>query len=289
MYLEKEALDYFRKYDTLKYFLAFPFLNLSGEIPSRRLGQNLEFEQYREYIPGDEIRNLDWKVLARSGKAFIKNYGSDINTSVSIILDNSLSMDFPQNHDSKLEVSKKIIAILSYLLLKKKNKVSLGIINENYQEMGSIQYNNLERLLSRIKAQNKTNPLNIPSRANKEITFLISDGWWKSTELKDILSHLIVNQIHLIHILSPEEIELNWSGYFELIDSESNKKLNIIPSEIRDSYQKKIKERITLFRQTLTEKKILYGTFPLNIPYYVNLRNFMDLLIHRIKIKRNIT
>ncbi len=277
MYLEKEAIEYFRKYDFLKNILLKITSHDFGEIPSRRIGRNMEFEQYREYIPGDEVRDIDWKVYARSGKAFIKNYGSDASFKIRIILDNSLSMNYPGGPDSKLETAKKIIAVLTYLLINAKNNIFLSVLNETYTDLGRISLNYLEDILRQVNPANKTDIAGIKMPPSKEICYIISDGWWDINNKPDESVHFLINnKINFLHILSQEEISLNFSGNFELTDSETSAKTDIIVSEIRSEYIKKIEERIRTYRTAFLKNGLLYDIFPLHIPYYVNLKNCLD-------------
>ena len=139
MYLEKEAIDYFRRYE----FYLPVYSIQQGDNRSRIIGHNMEFEQYNPYNPGDNIRDIDWKVFARSDKLFVKNYGSDLRSRVRIIIDNSKSMAY----GDKLETAKRIAAIFQHILTNRKNQVFLSVINDYYSDYERLLVSNLEETL----------------------------------------------------------------------------------------------------------------------------------------------
>jgi hypothetical protein len=277
MYLEEEAIDYFRNVDILEDFPAVLPAYRGGQIPSRRLGRNLEFEQYREYTPGDEFRDIDWKVFARNNKLFVKNYGSDIVADFRIILDNSQSMDYPEGISSKLSTAKKITAILSYLLINKRNRVSISVLNQTFTDYGRIHKDTLEKTLSEIGPSGKTDPGKISLEPNKEIVFLISDGWWRKPDSKGALDFLVQNRIHWMQVLSEEEIYFSIHGNLEIEDKETNKSFVIVPAEIRKEYAKIMADRLKIYNERLSNSGLLYQVFPLNLKYYISLKTFLEL------------
>ncbi|NPV00714.1 MAG: DUF58 domain-containing protein [Brevinematales bacterium] len=265
MYLEKEAIDFFRRYD-----LELPATaNRHGDDPSRILGRNLEFEQYNLYYPGDDIRDIDWKVYGRTDKLFVKKYGSDISANVRIIIDNSASMGYR----GKLETAKRISAILAYLLQSRKAGVWLSTVNNAYRDLGRLTLGTLEETLGRITPSESTSLRDIPPAGNKAV-FLISDLWVTGLEPR----FLTENRVHVIHLLTPEELELRLHGNLEMIDMETDKRLQIIPSTIRELYREKLRERTDGFRAALSEAFLLYDIFSTEVVYYASLKRFLDRL-----------
>lgn len=280
MYLEKEALDYFRNDDVLKGFLFHLLSSHYGEISSRRIGRNYEFEQYRPYAPGDDPRDIDWKVYARSDRLFIKNYGTDTNADVRIILDTSLSMNYPKGSDSKLESAKKIAAIFSNLLWNKSNNVSLSTINSVYTDMGRTNSGSIEQALESIKPAGTTDPFRLTENA-KEVVFLVSDAWWGEDRFRDAVDHLVRNRVSLIHLVTGDEINLSLKGNLDLHDQEKGSKINIIPSQLRDSYRKRFRERSEYLKGRFLDNGLLYGLFDLDGKYYVTLKSFLETFSKR--------
>jgi len=88
---------------------------LSGLNHSRQVGSGMEFNQFRNYEPGDDLRLLDWKMLARSGRYYIKQSEVESNISIKFILDASRSMLHKEDELSKMDYARVLIASLGYL------------------------------------------------------------------------------------------------------------------------------------------------------------------------------
>jgi uncharacterized protein (DUF58 family) len=128
MYLEQEAVDFFRKYE-----IQLPARGKSHvNNQSRVSGRNLEFEKYKQYVPGDDIRGIDWKVYGRTEKLFLKNYGSDLSSKVRFVLDASESMNF----GGKFQYMKSVAAIFFYLLNVQKNEVRIASCSKTIKITG---------------------------------------------------------------------------------------------------------------------------------------------------------
>lgn len=265
MYLEKTALDYFRKME-----IRLPVSSQRyGNSPSRAIGRNLEFEQFSPYQPGNNIKDIDWKVFARSDKLFVRNYGSDLSTNVRIILDNSASFDF----GDKLENAKKLTALFHAILSNGRHRVSFATINDRYQDYGQVTRESLELYLQQVSASGETELSRIP-KPEKETRFLISDLWQKDLEPESLSK----KRLHVIHLLSLEELDFSLSGNLELIDRESGERLPLIPSKLRREYRRLMRERSDRFRATLLSAGLAYSVLNIGEPYYVGLRQFLETL-----------
>ncbi len=284
MYLEKEAVNYFRNYDIREFLFRLEKLPRSGNIPSRKTGRNMEFEKFSRYEPGDGIQDIDWKVYARSGKLFIKNYGLDTRTKVRIVLDHSQSMNYPDSGrgsgQSKLNIAKKTAAILSYLLVKKHNTVSLAVLGDQYRDIGVARPTTINKMLSGVHPQGRTLLKNLP-KAEKTATFLISDGWWGDCSPAQGAAYLEKQAIHFFHVLSPDEIHLSLKGDLILRDMEKKTQMPVIPSRIRDDYVREMANLIREYEKRLGRSGLLYRPGILDKKYYLNLRLFLDQPVRR--------
>ena len=264
MYLEKEAVDYFRKFD----FSLNRHLRFIGDNSSRKLGRNMEFEQYNQYHPGDDVKDIDWKVFARTDKIFVKNYGSDLNAKTRIVMDVSGSMEYA----GKLEETKRICAILYKTLADQGCAVSLSTISERLTDCGRLMLTNLEDILGSVRAYGKTDMDQLSGLPDDEIVFLISDFWTENTDW----SLFRRKRINALHILSVDELELAVAGNLRLVDAETAEMMNCVPSEIRAEYKKRLAERIERMRRELFENGNNCGVFPMSTRYYINLKQFLE-------------
>ena len=107
----------------------FPMLgSVSGRHRSPIRGSSLEFAEYRKYVPGDDLRRLDWRAYGRSDRFYIKEFEADTNLRMVLVLDTSGSMDFGSVGTSKLEYGRRISAALSYLAVQQGDAVGLSCV-----------------------------------------------------------------------------------------------------------------------------------------------------------------
>ncbi|MFQ3651422.1 MAG: DUF58 domain-containing protein, partial [Gemmataceae bacterium] len=97
-----------------------------GEHKSPYKGFSVEFVQHREYVPGDDIRHIDWKSYGRSERYTIKQYEQETNFIAHILVDASKSMDYGEGDSNKLQVAKLIAATLAYLVIHQRDSAALG-------------------------------------------------------------------------------------------------------------------------------------------------------------------
>src|SRR3954470_8009167 len=102
---------------------------MAGEHKSPFRGFSIEFTQHRQYVPGDDTRHLDWKVLGRTDRYYLKQYEQETNYVANILLDGSGSMKYGSGSITKLQYGKMIAAVLSYLILHQRDAVAVGVFD----------------------------------------------------------------------------------------------------------------------------------------------------------------
>ena len=106
---------------------------LSGHHRSRHKGSSVEFAEYKDYSPGDEIKHIDWKVVGKTDKYHVKQFEQSTNLKTTILLDASGSMGYksPQPTGmSKIDYARTLVAAISYLFLKQYDAVGISLFNE---------------------------------------------------------------------------------------------------------------------------------------------------------------
>jgi len=276
MYLETQAIDYFKNFELGEKFFRKFALEKEGFFSSRRIGSSMEFEEYKEYQPPDDARNIDWKKFARSGKLLTKLYESFAHIKVNFLLDISNSMNFPPALP-KIEIAKKFIAIFSYLLLKNQNEVFLSLATEDYYEAGKLSFENLEMLLSSVKPEGRLSKKAFYKIKEGGLYFFISDGWWQD-DFYEITKILISKRINFFHFLSKVEQEFSLPKTVNLIDSETKQQIFLRPAEIKEKYFLALKERINFLYNSFIRYSLFYQLMFIETPYYHNLKNFLDVV-----------
>lgn len=224
-----------------------------GQYSSVFKGRGIEFEEVREYIPGDDVRTIDWNVTARYGKPFIKKFVEERELTIMLLIDMSYSQQFGSIEKTKSEVVAEIASILAFSALKNNDKIG-AIIFTNQVELFIPAKKSLSHALRIIreilyyKPKNKTT--NIKSvleffyhtQKKKSITFLFSD--FKDTGYEQALK--IVSKKHdliLVRISDPLEETINTKAYFEFTDIETQENFGINFDEfLQQEYVKQTKE-----------------------------------------------
>src|SRR6266571_6645366 len=107
---------------------------MAGEHKSPFRGFSVEFTQHREYVPGDDTRHLDWKVLGRTDRYYLKQYEQETNYVANILLDGSESMKYGSGSVTKLQYGKMMAACLAYLILHQGDAVALGLFDSTLRD-----------------------------------------------------------------------------------------------------------------------------------------------------------
>ncbi|MCB0744389.1 MAG: DUF58 domain-containing protein [Ignavibacteriae bacterium] len=218
-------------------------------------GFSVEFSQHRPYMQGDSIKNLDWKVFAKSEKYFIKQYEEETNLLAHIILDTSKSMDYKNEGEiTKFEYSKVLAASFIYLLLKQQDAVGLALYSSELKSYlrPKSKRTYLTQLLTEIEkyspnSETKTSASinSIAEKISKRgLVIVISDFL---DDPKEILSSLKKfyykkNEVIIFHVLDPVEKNFNFKNDSIFVDMETKEELTTQPIQIQKAYYDEMKK-----------------------------------------------
>lgn len=246
---------------------------LSGLNHSRRVGPGMEFSQYRGYEPGDDLRLLDWKMLARSGRYYIKQSEVETNIAVKFILDSSKSMSHEENGLSKMDYVRVLIASLAYLSQNQGDAIGLFALNDRhmhslYPRVQKKHFNRLLLELINIKNEGKwpedamaTEKLH--DRSHKELIFFITDMYENTSELTNIINRLKTarNEVVVLHIMGKNELEFDYKGTVIFEDLETGARIKVDAKEAKSAYLKSAEEMIKNTKDALLAKGVSYQLF----------------------------
>ena len=221
---------------------------MAGEHKSPYHGFAIEFAQHREYTHGDDTRHLDWKVLGRTDRYYIKQYEQETNYVAHILLDGSESMKYGSGKITKLDYGKMMAACLSYLILHQRDAVALGLFDDNLREYVPRSDNKatLHKIMSRLAAFQPAASTSIGPVLHdmarqirrKGIVILISDFFDDEQQVLEGLQHLRFggNEVVVFQVLDAYELEFPFTGLVEFEGLEQAPKVTTRPQEIRKSY-----------------------------------------------------
>lgn len=219
-----------------------------GEHRSPYHGFAIEFAQHREYAVGDDTRHLDWKVLGRSDRYYIRQYEQDTNFVTQLVVDGSASMNYGSGKLTKLHFAKILAACLAQVILLQRDAVALALVDEKVQDYmprtdspGSIAQ--IMERLARFHGSAKTSLgeslLQVSREARKRgITIIISDLLDDEEGLARGLERLTFggHEVIVFHTLDPHELTFPFDGTWEFRNLEGPDRLKISPADFRKTY-----------------------------------------------------
>jgi uncharacterized protein (DUF58 family) len=268
---------------------------LSGQHRSRHKGSSVEFAEYKDYTPGDEIRHIDWKVVGKTDKYHVKQFEQSTNLKATILLDASGSMAYTSpalgGRMSKMDYASTLVASLSCLLLKQFDAVGLTVFSD--------------RVVSHIPPRSKASHLQhilhglatvepggvtrlgevienlverLPARS---LLVLVSDLLSPGEDLEKNLKLLCSRglEVILFHILDPDEVTLPFEGDILFESLEGDPSVGLDPEDIREAYQQLIQRQIETWKRDMpglgVDYVFLETTTPLEqgLSYYLLKRN----------------
>jgi uncharacterized protein (DUF58 family) len=216
-------------------------------------GYSVEFVQHREYVPGDDIRHIDWKSYGRSERYTIKQYEQETNFVGHLLLDASRSMLYGGGAANKLEYAKLLTASLAYLIIHQRDSASLSVFAADWRLLlpASSQPGHLQTILRALQTtepQEKTaiGPLlhELAQKVSRRgLVFLISDCFDEVDSLLDGLRHLRFqgHEVTVFHVLHPDEVGFPFEGMIRFVGMEEPRELLTRPHLIRPAYLRAVK------------------------------------------------
>jgi uncharacterized protein (DUF58 family) len=256
-------------------------------------GFSVEFAEHRQYMPGDPIKSIDWKVYAKSDRYFVKEFEEETNLKAYILLDISGSMGYKSNGISKLEYSSYLSAALSYLMLKQRDSVGLVVFDEKikkYIPPKSVltHLHILLREMDKLEASQTTNVSSALHEMAERIQrrgliIVISDLFDDAGKIISGLKHFRhkKHEVIVFHVLDPKERSFAFPEEAIFKDIETGEELSAQPWQVKKYYKQKITDLINKYTWECRESLIDYVLLDTAVPYdfalyaYLNKRQMM--------------
>ena len=243
---------------------------VSGLHRSPYFGQSLEFVQHREYVAGDDLRRIDWKLWSRSDRYYLKQYEEDTNVRIVLVVDGSESMQFATGPLSKFDYARTVAAAVAMLVLKQHDSVGVSVFDSvvRSQIPSSSRNNHLQTILNGLSVQTaggKTDIFGVLRRVNeslsrRSIVVLMSDLFCPREELFKGLSMLRQrgHEVIALHIMDDEELEFRYSGTLRFEGLEDGTRLTCDPAALRAGYMKALETFLDTIRRRCAGSVIDY-------------------------------
>jgi uncharacterized protein (DUF58 family) len=261
---------------------------LSGMHRSPYFGQSVEFLQHREYVPGDDLRHVDWKVWARQDRVYVKQYEEDTNLRCTLLVDVSNSMEYGSGPLNKYEYACTIASSISYLVLKQNDAVGCVTFDENVRTQVPIRSkrNHLHSVIESLdvnRPRDKTDMYGV-FRAVAETTprrgmmILVSDlladeqGTIRGLKLLRQRGHDVL----VFHVMDDDELEFPFSGPTRFEGLESLDHLNCNPRALREGYLEALNGFLENMRRACARNTIDYALIRTSDPLDAALATYLS-------------
>jgi len=251
-------------------------------------GFSVEFAEHRQYMPGDPLKHIDWKVYGKTDRLYIKEYEEETNLRGYVLLDASRSMEYGSEGISKLEYSRYLSAALIYLMLKQQDSVGLMIFDSAVREFiaprsSPRQLHLLLAELDRAEASAETDvgvvlhelALRVKRRG---LVILISDLLDDPKRVLPGLKHFrhLKHEVIVFHVLDPKEAEFQFEADATFRDMETGELMTTEPFAIRGDYVDAVERWKTTLRRECGESRIDYVPILTSTPYDRALFSYLE-------------
>jgi uncharacterized protein (DUF58 family) len=232
--------------------------NVSGRHRSPVRGSSLEFAQYRKYVPGDDLRRLDWRTWGRTDRFYIKEFEADTNLRLCLVVDASGSMDYrspgAEEGATRMQMARRLAASLAYLAAHQGDAVGLWGVGADHKKKvpckrGATHLQVVMEQLAELKPVGETTVVESIHQVAEEIrqralVVLISDFFVDPAELRKAIQHLRFRRhdVALFHLMAREEIDFEFERPARFLDLEGQEAILADPTLVAVRYRKVVSE-----------------------------------------------
>jgi len=249
---------------------------INGLHHSPYFGLSVDFAEHRPYMPGDDIRKIDWRVFGRTDRFYVKEYEADTNANFMVLFDVSRSMDYGSKGITKLNYGRYLAACLSYFSRQQRDRVGIVTFDREIVDYVPASAKHLDIVLHTIdridpsRAGTFEGPLlKVAEMINRRsILILISDLYESPEIVVKGLARLRHkgNDVIVFHVLDPAEIEFPFDEAAHFEDLESGERIPVVPETLREQYRSLMGEHLSTLADRLVANDVDYCRFVTSTP-----------------------
>lgn len=269
---------------------------ISGRHTSPNKGFSVVFAEHRQYVPGDELRNLDWRVFAKSDRYYIKQYIEETNLRATIVVDASGSMKYRGDQAcmvdgrrlSKFEYAQYLAAALAYLMLKQQDAVGLVTFDDNIRSYikAASRPSQVRIVLSELDRTVPGNDTKLAATLHevaerisaRSLVIILSDCFESTDDIISSFHHFKFrnHEVVLFHIMAEEELTFPFGGSQEFKDLEARgQTVRIDPRTVRAVYLKRVREHVARIEGACGRMQADYVPLSTKTPYARAIEDFL--------------
>jgi uncharacterized protein (DUF58 family) len=261
--------------------------NVSGRHASPHRGSSVEFAEYRKYVPGDDLRRLDWRAYGRSDRFYVKEFEADTNLRCCFVLDTSGSMNFGSTGVTKIEYARRIAGTLGYLASQQGDAVGLtsvaqGIVQNLPPKRNAAHLRLVLDLLENSQPKGETQLVDVlhelaETIRQRALIVILSDLFIEPELLRGCFQHLRFrhHDATVFHLLDPLELNFQFRRPMRFLDMEGGPAIFAEPNDIADRYDKALQQYLIQMKQVVLESAIDYQRISIDENYEQALVRFL--------------
>ena len=261
--------------------------SVSGRHPSPHRGSSVEFAEYRKYVPGDDLRRLDWRAFGRSDRYFIKEFEADTNLRCCLVVDTSGSMEYGSGDVTKIEYARRIAGVLGTLAVQQGDAIGLtcvagGVVRNIPPRRNPAHLMAIFDALEHARPKGETHLAPVlhelaETIRQRALIVILSDLFVEPELLRGCFEHLRFRKhdVAVFHLLDPRELSFTFHRPMRFLDMEGGPSIFAEPNEIADRYHKALGGYLDALRQVVLESAVDYHRVALDEDYEQVLMRFL--------------
>jgi uncharacterized protein (DUF58 family) len=262
--------------------------NLAGAHRSPLKGASSEFADHKAYTRGDDLKHLDWKVLARTDRHYIKRFEDETNLRVYLCLDRSASMGYGADGITKYEYACHLAAAIGYVVVKMRDSIGLFLHSDrvDVQMEAANSLNHLNNALKRVQEKPPASSTQVADVLHqvaetvrkRALIVVISDLFDDPDRVNLALAHFRKqhHDVIVFHVLDPTEIDLPFKHGCEFIDMETGERIAADPRALAADYQRVFSEFLEKYRKACQAMNIDYRIVRTDTPCEDFIRAYLE-------------
>lgn len=260
---------------------------MAGHHRSPQRGSSVEFAQHRQYVPGDELRALDWKIFARSDRLVVKEFVAETNFACHLLVDASESMAFGSLAWRKFDYARWCAASLAHLVIRQRDAAGLVLFDEGVRDKvaprtGLAQESGIIQALEMATPRGSTGVGSVlhwvAGRLRRRGIVVILSDFFDDEELLIAGMRRLVHGGHepiLFQVLDPQELEFDYTGHLRLEGLEASGKLLVDPNSIRAAYKEELQRHTERLSRAARELSCDFVPISTSTPLEVALSTYL--------------
>ena len=231
-------------------------------------GASVDFAEHRGYVPGDDVRRIDWRVWARTDRYYVKEYEAESNMNFSVLLDVSKSMDYGSKGITKLDYARILTACLTNLVHHQRDRVGFVAFDEDIVEHVPPSAKHMETVLHVLDRLKPGRPGRLREPLHKlaehfgrrGVLVVISDFYEDPETVVEAVTPLRFrgNDLVVFHVLDPAELDFGFSNASAFEDLESGDQMPVVPEAMRKEYISLVRAHVDALQQRFSEVGVDY-------------------------------